>query len=741
MNRSLHWVAVTAAMIALGGGVGLQSVKADDGPLDFRNDVMPVLTKLGCNVGSCHGSAFGRGGFKFFKLSLYGGRPEADFLAITRESKGRRVNLFDVKKSLLLRKPGGDIVHGGQQRFEVDDQYGRLLVRWIQQGALLDAPNARVGNELLDLELSDPIVRCDQVETSHPFKFFARFSDGSRRDVTAWTVLTSDDESSVSVDSESNVATVHRRGRHVLVARYLNRVKPIEMIVPFGEPDSKIQWDDGQSAIDDYIYEKLNQLGLPATSAVGDAGIIRRLALDLTGRLPSPQAVQSFVRDRNSDKRSHLIAKLLTSESFNDYWTCRFSNLLRIRSQPQDSIGAKTYFDWLKRRISDNVSWNKIARELLLAGGDSHSVGPANFYRTTKDARLQAEFVSESLMGITLRCANCHNHPLDSWTQDDYHGLAAIFARTKQGRYVVANPTGENVHPLTGRPASLRVPGQDTVLELRSGDGKPLDHRKPFADWLLASENPFFARAMVNRIWQGLMGRGLVVSLNDLRATSPASHPELLQWLADDFVANDFDIRHTIFQICMSDAYQRDRRRIKSRPETNASNDEVFYGFSPPRQLAPEVLADAICDVTGVAESFANVPSGTRAVELFDSRIPSRTLDVLGRCSREESCDDSGGQSGGGLSTQLHLMNGALINKKIGLKLGRLGELISQNKSSGEILQRFYMLAFSRTPTTEETSYWLQGIESGDPGETVRRERLEDFVWSLLNSQEFLTNH
>lgn len=700
------------------------NVSAQDS-IDFRTQVLPVLTKLGCNAGSCHGSAAGRGGFK---LSLYGSRAGEDFLAITRTAKGRRINQHDVLNSLFLRKPGGELEHGGDQLFDLDDDAAQVLVNWIRQGA-----KDNHTRKLRSFELGPSTIRVEELDSTHQFKFTAHFDDGTQEDVTPLTVLTANDPSSASIDSLTNQVIVHRRGRHILIARFLDVVKPIELIVPYQRTGKKITWMAGQNYIDDYIYSKLNQLGLATTGRCSDASFLRRISLDLTGRLPTVVQVKAFLSDESVTKRSKLIEKLLTSDAFTDYWTYRLATQLRIRSQGPDASGAKAYHNWIQTQIALNRSWKEIASAMLWSSGDSHLVGEANFYRTTRDPRLQAEFASEALMGVSLRCANCHSHPLDHWTQDDYHGLAAIFARTRQTRFVGPNPNGENIHPLTGRAATPRVPG---VRDLEESD----DPRRDFAEWLFETNNPYFAKAMVNRLWKALMGHGLVEPVDDLRNTNPATHPELLRKLAADFAVNNFDMRRTISLICNSQAYQRSLTSGTEDPALQA----FYYGSAIAQPLAPEVLADAICDVTGVKEHFNGQSAGTRAIQLFDAKISSQSLDILGRCSRDQSCESDGGPGNGGLSTQLHLMNGQLINRKLASEKGRLRKLIKNFTSNDEILEEFYLLSFSRFPTNPEMDFWLKTIESGDKNNDdgkARLEQLEDFVWGLLNSKEFLLNH
>ncbi len=699
-----------------------QSTSAED-PIDFKSEVIPVLTRLGCNAGSCHGSAAGRGGFK---LSLYGSQPSEDYRALVRDAKGRRINRNDPRKSLLLRKPGGDMDHGGQQRFDIDDPAGEILAKWIRQGA-----NLNVETELKAFDVGDSTVELEKPGVEYAFQFLATFKDGKQRDVTRWTLLTSNDESSLSIKRDINRAKILRPGRHIVLARFMDQVTPVEILVPYYQSGESFVENEQWNRVDRFIFEKLDQLNVSKGAQLDDQAFLRRLSLDLTGRLPSPRQIEAFLADNAANKRSNLIAEWLSGQEFVDYWAYQIATQLRIRSQAADKIGARVYHDWLRDQIAEHKSWKVIASEMLLSVGDSHEFGPANFYRTTGDARLQSEFVTESLMGVKLRCANCHNHPLDHWTQDDYHGLAAIFAQVKQARVISLDPSGENIHARTGKPAVPRIPGEYFI------ESKDADIRVPLARWMLDDSNPYFAQAMVNRIWKSLMGRGLVEPVDDLRSTNPATHPELLAWLADDFVQHDFDLRHTIDLICNSLAYQR---AIGSQDDPEFRR--TYYADAMLRPLSAEVLADAICDVTGIWETYGDLPKGTRAIELYDSKIVSPTLDILGRCSRDESCESEPNVAGG-LASRLHLLNGRLLNQRILDLDSSLQVMIRNENTTEQIVNFFYERAFSRWPRSEELMFWKSRIESemGEVDPPERVQRLEDFVWSILNSREFTTNH
>lgn len=691
-------------------------VASDSTPVDFDSQVLPVLTRAGCNAGACHGSAAGRGEFK---LSLYGGSPDRDIEAIALDLEGRRINLHDVEKSLLLRKPVGELGHGGGDVIEPDGPAWKILHRWISEGAV-----RRNSDPLRDvLLIPDQFVVAPGGTVE--LKAVAEFQSGKRRDVTPLTVFSTADASAVEVES-SGKATVLRRGRHLVIARYMDYVKPVELMVPFtDEPIPAIPLSD--QFIDSFINERLRLLKIPPSPVVGDSGFLRRVTLDLTGRLPSRAKVADFTASREPDKRFQLVDELLASDEFTEYWSFVFSKLLRIRSQPNSDQAARTYHAWVRKCIAESRPYDRMAIDLLTAEGSVTDQGPPNFFITVAGPREQVEFVSELFLGVRLRCANCHNHPLDRWTQDDYHGLAAVFARVQRGERVRELKTGEVIHPATGEPAVPRIPGTRYISE---ADG----HRGLVAEWLTSSDNPWFCRAIVNRLWKQMMGRGLVEPTDDFRATNPPTHPDLLNELALDFRNHDYDLRHTLRQICRSDAYARD-----SRPTESNASDTLFYSHGLIRPLEAEVLADALADVTGVFDSYGDEPPGTRAVALFDSRIPSASLDILGRCDREESCEGSGTVSGG-IARKLHVMNGPLLNRALSAPAGRLQRIIQNRASTEEILDEFYELAYSRRPSAAERDFWLdQFATTTNQRELV--EMAEDFLWSVLTSSEFTTNH
>ncbi len=698
---------------------------ATSDPIDFENDLIPIFTKFGCNAGACHGAAAGRGEFN---LSLFGGNPQADYKAIVRQFAGRRVNLIRPEESLIILKPTAQTKHGGGQVLDEDGEGAKLLHNWIRQGATYETLR-----HLARVEISPQKHVISNLENLIQLHATAHFSDGTTEDVTRWTVFTPEDVSAIEIDAATAIANVRRRGRHIILARYLTEVVPIEFITPLNEvpisDQTHTSLESAGTSIDGEILKLLSTLRLPVSPAANDAPFLRRVTLDLTGRLPAPDAVTAFLTDSDAHKRETLVDALLDSDEFNEYWTLQLAKLLRIHPKGGNMQGAFAYHQWLAQQIREGVGYDQIARSVILAIGDSHEVGPANFYRTVNSTGEQAEFMSELFMGTRLRCANCHNHPLDKWTQDDYHGLAAIFAKIEaNGQVIKVKPSGEVIHPVTREKAVPRIPG-DRFLPTDVTDG-----RLELVDWLTGMDNPYFAKAIVNRLWKAMMGRGLVEPVDDFRSTNPATHPELLTALADDFVAHDYDLRRTLKRIALSEAYARSTNTLPQ----NATDDR-FYSHALQKPLEPEVLADAISDVLDVPDTYGSEPEGTRAVSLFDPNTESDTLDVLGRCGRESSCETPAGATDG-LQRKLHLFNGDLLNARIGVPGSRLDRLVSMGKSPMEIVKEFYLAALSRHPTDTEQQFWAQHIDVNAPANS-QRAILEDIVWSLLTCNEFVTNH
>jgi len=699
-----------------------------DVAVDFQSEVMPMLTRAGCNAGDCHGSAAGRGGFH---LSLLGSSPDRDFAAITSEFKGRRLNLKYPAESLILKKPTGFIDHGGGTVLDVDSDEAALLERWIAEGAR-EVVQRKLAEFHVGLSSGNSTIAKGQ---GGVVRALATFSDGTQLDVTDRVTWSLQDKDALQLDTTTGELTAMRSGQHVLIARFMNQVKPLMVQVPFNRSPDELAVDHDLSRlhrIDQEIVGKLMQLNLEPLPRASSATLVRRVYLDLTGQLPSADATREYIEDSDPNKYANLITDLLGSGEYIDYWSFHVARMLQIRPQAKSDAAARAYFQWIRQQLQQ--PYNLLVRTLVLSQGTIEEQPATEFYRTVRGAREQAELTSELFMGVRLRCANCHNHPLDRWTQDDYHGLAAVFAKVRQGPRVHVVARGEVTHPATGVAAIPKIPG-DQYISVPS-DQENLDLRVPFANWLTSPKNSYFAKTAVNRIWSYLMGRGLVNPVSNMSETNPASHNALLQWLADDFVEHDFDIQHTIRQIMTSGAYQR--RVARNMP----LSQQVFYRGYLARPLPPEVLLDAISDVTGVATEFTGFNATTRAVQIPYQDIPSTALDAVGRCTLE--------QCGSVVNTEITIaqrlqwINGALINDKLNGQdsyLRQLEQQLQNEKISGEeLIQELYVRVYSRLPNQAELIFWKNQLTEAMPtGKQIGI--IRDLLWSLLASREFGSQH
>jgi hypothetical protein len=698
---------------------------AADSPVDFDTDVLPVLTKAGCNAGACHGAAAGRGGFK---LSLFGGDPAADHRAIVHELAGRRVNLAHPERSLLLRKPTWDLDHEGGQRFEADSTFAHVLRDWIAGGATRQS-----ARRLARLSIEGAQNAIVDLPADVALRVTAHFDDGTARDVSHLAVYVPADPASTAADATGRVR-VTRPGRHAIVVRYLTAVQAVQLTAAFPRPAAAPIAGSSGNWIDVEINTTLTALRLPAAPRAEDAALLRRVTLDLTGRLPTPERIRAFLADKSADKFEAEVERLLASNEFTEFWTYKLAGWLRLASGAADQPALRCYHDWLHEQVAASRPLNLLAAELVTASGDSHEVGPANFHRTARDARGEGEHVAESLLAIRLRCANCHNHPLDRWTQDDYHGLAAIFARLDRGKVVALRPTGEVIHPVTGEAALPRIPGERFLPP--DWGGRP----GFLADWVAAKDNPYFAKAWVNRLWQSLFGRGLVDPVDDLRDTNPATHPELLDRLARDFAAHKFDLRHTLRLIANSAAYQR-----SGQAPPGCENDDRYYSHALRRPLAAEVLLDAVSDATGIPSQFRPhydrpLAPGARAVSLFTPAMAAEALGPLAACRGGSSpiCPQDVGPAPtlADLAVQLHWLNGPIVNSRLADPNCVFQKLAASDLPIARLIDEYYLRTFSRLPSVAEAKFWQAELTGTD-----RATKCADFAWALLTSREFATNH
>lgn len=695
--------------------IGPQNQTRQDS-IHFDTDIIPILTKAGCNSGACHGAAAGRAGFK---LSLFGSNPEADYTAIVYQFEGRRINSAKPDLSLLLRKPTGELNHEGGTPLLQDESGREILLNWIRAGATRGRQR-----KLLNVEVHPKRQRVDSVPSMVPLKVIATFDDQTTSDITRWTVFSASDPSAISIEDDQH-ARISRRGQHVVIARFLERIIPITIIAPLSETPVDLSSTARVNLIDDHVLNVLQELRIPPSPPADDAQWLRRVTLDLAGQLPTAEEVDQFRVSPSVSKREEIVDRLLASEASVDLWTLRFSRQLRMHSLPNETQSLAAYSDWLRDAIAADLGIDQLAKQLLTATGDSHVIGPANFGRMVPDARVHAELVGQVFAGLRLGCANCHNHPLDKWTQDDYHGLAAVFAPLDRSRHVALTSRGQVTNLRTGEPANPRIPG---VRDLSLDEDRLL----AVYHWITNDRDLLLARATTNRLWRFLFGRGLVEPTDDLRETNPATHPDLLQQLALEFASNGYRLRPLLRTMVLSGTYGRSDQAVPGN-----EMDDRFYSHSLRRTLEPEVFLDAIADVTDVRGSF-EPHHVVRAVQVIDAALPAEELDVLGRCQRVNGCNESE-FTAGGLPAQLHLLNGDLINKRLREPNGRLQRLIAANRSIKDIVDEFYVRGLGRHGSADELTKWESSIQHSDPIEQQRR--LEDFVWSLLNSRDFRENH
>ena len=684
--------------------------------VDFDSQIVPLLTHAGCNAGACHGAAAGRGGFH---LSLFGSDPQADYAAIVPFAEGRRINLVNVTKSLVLAKPLGMLDHGGGDVLDEDSSSVSILRRWLEQGAKRGAQR-----QLMDLRVDPAEAIAAAPGQSITLRAIARFSDGEEADVTQWTVFRSDDPASVEILHGPLQARCHRPGKHVIMARFWNRIVPVSIVLPHrAKADAQQRVATSSGLVDTEIDAQLAKLNLVANETADDATLLRRLRLDLTGRLPTPKELREFRSNGTAFSREKKIDELLESAEFSSFWALRMARWFKLRGSSEEPQAARAYSEWILQSLASRRPYNEMVRELLTATGDSHVFGAANFTRTATDARQHAELVSSVFMGTRIQCANCHNHPFASWTQDDYHGLAAIFARFDRGRTVALKKQGAVTNLRTGETALPRLPGVRNLLETEPA-------LESFATWMLDKDNPHFAKAIVNRLWETMMGRGLVVGVDDFRETNPPSHALLLDRLAADFVINGYDLRRTLRVIACSDAYAR-----SSNQQFQTNELEPWYGASISKPLLPEVLLDAIDDVLNSTGQDQG-QSRQRAIAWLDPTHASADLDALGRCSRSEACQSQGQQQG--LAAKLHAINGDLLNRRIADKDGRLQRCLRDGTAARTIIEDFYVRALAKKPSEKQLGSWL-----GELNALTREEQgrwLEDFVWAIVSSQDFSAN-
>ncbi|QDV88157.1 DUF1549 domain-containing protein [Planctomycetes bacterium TBK1r] len=709
--------------------------------ISFVNDVVPVLTKAGCNAGVCHAKA--GGGQNGFELSLLGFEPLEDYQHLVHEGRGRRLFPLDPARSLLLAKAAGEVPHGGGVRIEKGSPNYNTLLRWIQAGSPYRSDD---DPELVSIRVEPPAGTLQPGE-SLTLRSIATFSDGSTRDVTATSLFESNDSAMATVSESGHVTAMDSPGKVSVMVRHQDRVAVYNASIPLGQPVDTLPTPN--NIIDELVFANLEQLGIPPSDLCDDATFLRRVSLDIGGRVPTEREAQAFAADDSPDKRAKAVERLLRSPDYADYFANKWTALLKNRRDDASDITSNFAFHaWVRDNLLAGTPYDQLVRELLAATGTVIANPPVAWYKRVKEPKQQIEDVAQLFLGVRLQCAQCHHHPFERWSQTDYYSLAAFFSRIgrkptdtagedlifhQRGTAQAVNmKTGENVPP-----AALG----DSVGEIPADE----DPRLRLADWMASPSNPFFAKSLVNRYWKHFFRRGLIEPEDDIRDTNPPTNPELLTALEQHFVESGFDLRSLIRVITTSKAYQ-----LSAIPNDHNLVDSQNYSRYYPKRLQAEVMLDAIDQVAGTQTSFANLPIGTRAVALPDNSYnkASPFLRVFGRPEATSVCECERVQSGS-LAQSLHLMNAGDIKSKLAAGGGRINRLVGEKTSADEKVTELYFAAFSRTPSDAELATALQYLNepridaNGKPLDATKaeRENLQDLTWALLNTKEFLFNH
>ncbi len=716
-------------------------------PVSFNLDVIPILSKAGCNGGGCHGALAGKGGFR---LSLFGYDPPSDYLTITRDARGRRIDLAEPGASLLLTKPTTAVAHKGGKRLDLEGDDYNLLATWIAAGC--PGPKQDV-KTLAGIEL-EPAEAVGKQGDRVSFRVTARYSDGSTRDVTRWAKFTSTDATVATVSGDGEAELIGH-GAGAVTAWFSSQIAVARVIAPFEHdlPPAVFTEAPRANLIDDHVLRQLGQLRLEPSPACDDGTFLRRAFLDTIGRLPTVEEVRHYLADTAPQKRQRLVDLLLARPEFVDYWTYRWSDVFLVTGRKLRPAAVQAYASWIRDRVAENTPWDEMVRQVVTATGSSTENGATNFFSVHQDPETMAENTSQAFLSLSINCAKCHNHPLEKWTNDQYYAFANLFARVRAKgwggdarngdgkRTVFVAARGDLLQPRTGKPqppAAL--------------DGEPLDPAAPddrrhaLAAWLTDPANPYFTRSIVNRVWANFFGIGLVNPVDDLRASNPASNEPLLAALCDFTIEHHYDLKALMRLILLSETYRR-----SSVPLPTNQADTRWFARTYPKRLMAEVLADAISDVTGVRDSYTeivladgstqkveNYAAGTRALELADSAVKNYFLKTFGRNAREITCECERSNQPS-LVQVLHLANGSTINDKLAAKQGWVTQLLATEPEPATIVEEAWLRTLSRPPREEEKKQFVEMLTAAEPEQ--RRELVEDMYWSLLSSREFLFRH
>ena len=692
-------------------------------PLSFEKDIVPILTRSGCNTGSCHGAARGKDGFM---ISLFGYDPNGDYHRVTREIGMRRINLAVPNESLLLTKAVGQVPHSGGKLFGQDSVYYAMILEWLRDGALADA---EAPPKVVSLDIFPLQAVIEGKDSTQRFIAVAQYDDGTTRDVTNLSAFMTNNETSAAIDQDGLV-TAGARGEAFVMARFETKTVGRQVLVL----PTDLQYEAPEvtgNYIDQLVGKKLNQLRILPSGLCTDEEFLRRVTIDIAGQLPTEEQYNQFMTDQADDKRSALIERLLGQKEFSEIWAMKFAQLLMIKSSNQVSYkSAFLYNQWLTDKFAKNVPIDKMVRELLGATGGTFSNPATNYYQIERDTLKRAENVAQVFMGIRTQCAQCHNHPLDRWTMDDYYGFAAFFCQTGtknaedyREKIVYDRRSGEVKHPVSGQTMMPQFLGGEPV------DTKGQDRRVVMAEWLTSPENPYFSTSIANRVWAHFMGVGTVDPVDDIRVSNPPTNPELFQELGNKLAEYNFDFRQLVRDICNSQAYQR-----SASPNESNRTDTRNYAYAVVRRIPAEMMLDCVSQVTNTNEKFRGLPLGARAVQIADGRTSTYFLDTFGRAPRETVCDCEA-STDPSLSQALHLLNGSSTNGKI--TQGKVVSELLEGSTPEQALDRLYVRCLSRYPTEAERAELLAAINASPSP----KEGLEDIFWAILNSREFVFNH
>jgi hypothetical protein len=696
--------------------------------IDFETEVMPLLSRLGCNAGGCHGKASGQNGFK---LSLFGSDPVFDHDAIVRESRGRRIFPAAPAQSLLLLKATGQVAHGGGRRMTADSEEHQLIRRWIEAGAPASAPGATA---VVRLRVS-PADRLLKHGEGQQLAVLAVYADGSERDVTRQAEYFGNLDTIATVDRGGWVEARRQSGEAALLARYLGHVAVFRAIVPHGEALKNTPDFQPKNYIDELAVARWKKLGLRPSPACDDATFLRRVRVDLCGRLPTAYETRAFLADTATDKRARLVDRLLESPDYPAFFAMRWGSILRNSNLAGSTQAAYAFHDWIKDQLARDRPYDEFVRGIVAAAGEWQDAPAVNWYWQMRDDQLHqvTADTAQVFLGVRLQCARCHHHPYERWSQDDYYGLSGFF--TRLGRKSFGEPppyyaagsvtTGEK-DPRTGKTPEPKYPDGPAAKFAPEEDP-----RHALVDWMAKPDNPFFAKALVNRLWGHFLGRGLYHEVDDMRDSNPPSNPELLDALAQDFIKHKFDMKYVIRTVLNSRVYQ-----LSSEPTPDNKMDRQNFARYYARRMLAEVLFDAVNQATGTKASFAGVAAGARAVDLPHEGFGSYFLDTFDRPRRVTGCECER-SSGATLAQVLLLANSEEVENRLRSGDGLVAKLVKAKKTTPDVVEELYLTAYARRPTKAELEKAQAYVEKSPN----QQQGLEDVLWVILNSKEFMFNH